>query len=182
MTAALDGRLFSTLANKITIARILAIPVIVIALLQNHPIAPWLIGAAAISDFLDGLAARVRGERTAVGAFLDPMADKLLLTALYIMFVYRGWIPAWVFVVFFSRDLLIVLGWFVIYILTGSSSIEPRRLGRAATALQMTTALGFAAPGPMKAVHLLLWITVAATVVSAVDYIVTGDRRLGGMP
>src|SRR4051794_13866297 len=98
-----------TLANKITIGRIVFIPVIVICLLERQTTWVYIFfSLTVISDFLDGLAARRRGERTKLGAFLDPMADKLLLTSVYVTLTHLDKIPMWVFVVIFSRDLLIV--------------------------------------------------------------------------
>lgn len=171
---------FNTLANKITILRIVAIPALVIGLFERQR--EWVIGILAfsmITDLLDGLAARLRGERTKLGAFLDPMADKLLLTAAFMSLTVLGDFDVWVFVVIFSRDLLIVLGWIVIYILTGASHITPRPLGKTTTAVQMTTALavilGFG--DPIKSG--LIWAAVVFTVISAIDYIIVGERRLG---
>ncbi len=169
-----------TLANKITIARMLMIPIIVIGLLEQHT--RWvyfLLAISMASDLLDGLVARRRGERTRLGAFLDPMADKLLLTAVFLTLTFLKRIDMWVFVVVFSRDLMIVLGWTVIFILTGSSTVQPRPLGKSTTAAQMVTALAVMLPMPASVVNGLLWITIALTIASAVDYLRVGERRLG---
>ena len=169
-----------TLATKITILRVLAIPVIVIGLIEGHTW--WVYGLlffSMITDLLDGLAARKRGERTRLGAFLDPMADKLLLTAVYLSLTYMRELPVWVFVAIFSRDLMIVLGWSVIFILTGSSTVQPRPLGKATTAAQMATALAIILGFPAVATKVFLWATIVLTVVSTLDYIRVGERRLG---
>jgi cardiolipin synthase len=169
-----------TLANKITVGRILMVPPIVIGLLENMTLWVYvLIGVCFITDFLDGLAARQRGERTRLGAFLDPMADKLLLGAVYTTLAYQHRVPMWIFVVIFSRDLLIVLGWAVIYILTGSSSIEPRRLGKLTTAIQMVTAFACITQMPLPVQSALLWLTLAVTAGSAIDYVIVGEKKLG---
>ena len=113
-----------TLANQITILRIILIPVTVIMLVERKM--GWAFGLllfSTLTDLADGLAARIRGEQTLIGAFLDPMADKLLLASVYLTMTALRIIDIWVFVVIFSRDLLIVLGWGVIYILTGSSKL-----------------------------------------------------------
>jgi cardiolipin synthase len=169
-----------TLANKITLARVLAVPFIVIALIENYPWTGTLLLITFLSDFFDGVAARVRGERTLLGAFLDPMADKLLLTAVFMILAYRGIIPAWAFVVIFSRDLLIVLGWFVIYILTSSHAIMPRSLGKLSTAAQMTAACAYVMNIPAEPARWLMWAAVACTIASVIDYVIIGERRLGG--
>ena len=171
-----------TLANKITISRILFIPVIVIGLLDHHTLWVYiLLTLTFVSDLLDGIVARARGERTKLGAFLDPMADKLLLTSIYLTLTYLGTIPVWIFIVIFSRDLLIVLGWAVIFILTGSATIQPRILGKVTTFLQMGAALAIMLGLPGNFQQILLRLTIAATIVSAIDYVITGEKKLGGV-
>lgn len=171
-----------TLASKITVLRIMAIPLFVIALLEHRLGWARLIFVLSVfSDALDGAIARLRGERTALGSFLDPLADKLLLLATYVAFSTLGWIPVWVFIAVLSRDLLIVLGWTVVYILTGNSKIQPRPLGKLTTALQMTVAVGklFDVPAPLY--HACLYAMVAATLLSVGDYVWIGNKRLGAI-
>lgn len=168
-----------TLANKITTLRIIAIPLLVIALLHHHDHWALLIFCLSIaSDALDGSLARWRGERTPLGSFLDPLADKLLLIATFLVLTFLGRIPLWVFVVLFSRDLLIALGWVIIYILTGNAKVQPRFLGKLTTVFQMASALallfGLAPPWSSWLLHAM----VAVSIVSLLDYIVLGNRRL----
>lgn len=168
-----------TLANKITVGRILLVPVIVIGLLEKYTTLVYVaLVLCMASDFFDGLMARRRGERTKLGAFLDPLADKLLLISVFMTLAFLHEVPMWTFVIVFSRDLLIVLGWVVIYILTGSNTIEPRPLGKATTVVQMITALATIMALP-SATHVLLWITVAMTAASAIDYVIIGEKKLG---
>jgi len=99
------------LANQITILRIIIIPVIVILLMENQQ--RWAAGLfvfSMLTDLLDGLVARLNKESSDLGVFLDPMADKLLLASVYLTLAFLNRIDMWVFVVVFSRDLLIVLG------------------------------------------------------------------------
>src|SRR5687768_10261011 len=101
-----------TLANKITLVRIVLIPVIIIGLLQGTPFWPDVFFIlSVVTDVLDGFVARRRGERTVLGSFLDPVADKLLLVSVYLTLAHLRQLPLWAFVVVFSRDLLIFLGW-----------------------------------------------------------------------
>lgn len=173
-----------TLANKISILRILLIPIFVILLLlgkQNASLNLWAIGLftfATVTDFLDGLAARMRRERTKLGMFLDPLADKLLIAATYITFVRIEKIPEWVFVVVFSRDLIIFLGWIIIFILTTKSEIHPRSLGKASTVLQMIHIFMILLNFPLLSTY-ALWAMVTSCAVSTVDYILYGAKRLG---
>ncbi len=131
-----------TLASKITVMRIIAIPFFVVALMENQLLfAQVLFCLCVFSDALDGAIARLRGERTPLGAFLDPLADKLLLATTFTVFSYLHWIPLWIFVAIISRDLIIILGWIVVYILTHNSKIEPRPSGKKyTTVLQMAVA------------------------------------------
>ncbi len=169
-----------TLANIITVGRRLWVPPIVIGVLEHRSVWVYvLLGICMITDFLDGLAARQRGERTRLGAFLDPMADKLLLGAVYTTLAYQNVVPMWIFVVIFSRDLLIVLGWSVIYILTGAATIEPRMLGKITTAIQMATAFVCITKIQQPIPGALLWLTLAATAASAIDYVIVGEKKLG---
>ncbi len=171
-----------TLASKITVLRIIAIPFFAIALLEHHIIYAQIIFCLSVfSDALDGTIARLRGERTPLGAFLDPLADKLLLVVSYIIFSYLNWIPLWVFVAVLSRDLLIVLGWSVVYILTGNSKIQPRPLGKITTALQMAVAAArlFSIVGSLY--NGLLYAMISATLLSAGDYVWIGNKRLGAL-
>lgn len=171
-----------TLASKITVLRIIAIPFFVVSVLEHHILLAQIIFCLSVfSDALDGAIARLRGERTALGAFLDPLADKLLLVVSFITFSYLNWIPLWVFVAVISRDLLIIMGWTVVYILTSNSKIEPRPLGKVTTALQMGLAMarlfGLADP----AYSWLLYAMIGATLLSAADYVWIGNKRLGAL-
>jgi len=171
-----------TLASKITVLRIVAIPFFVLSILEGHT--HWAQGifcASVLSDALDGGIARLRGERTPLGAFLDPLADKLLLVITYVTFSYLNWIPLWVFVAVISRDLLVVLGWTVVYILTTNKKIEPRPLGKMTTALQMALAVGrlFNLGNPWYS--WLLYAMITVTVLSGADYVWVGNKRLGAI-
>jgi cardiolipin synthase len=171
-----------TLANKITVGRIVAIPVLIIALLEHQ--LEWARAffiLSIFSDALDGTLARIRGERTPLGTFLDPMADKLLLVATFVAYTYLGWIPVWIFIAVLSRDLLIILGWSVVFILTGNSKIEPRYLGKVTTALQMAVALAKLVSIPPDLYRALLYAMITATILSAFDYIWLGNKRLGAV-
>ncbi len=169
-----------TLANKITVLRIIAVPIFVIALIENSM--GWaraIFILSVFSDALDGTLARIRGERTPLGSFLDPLADKLLLMGTFIAYTYLGWIPIWIFIAVLSRDLLIVMGWSIVYILTGNSKIQPRFLGKVTTALQMAVALAKMINISAPVYHAILYAMIATTILSAVDYVWVGNQRLG---
>ena len=169
-----------TLANKITVLRIIAIPFFIIALLERYTLAAQLLFVLSVfSDALDGAIARLRGERTPLGTFLDPMADKLLLLSAYITLTYLGQIPLWVFVSILSRDVLILMGWLLVYLLTNNRKIEPRPFGKVTTFLQMFLIIGLMFHLPEPYYHWLMHLTIAATLISALDYVWIGNQRLG---
>ncbi len=140
-----------TTANKITIARILLIPFFVTEMIyysrtgdEMHRLIGLLCFAvAAISDGIDGYIARRYNQRSELGAFLDPMADKLLLVSGIVVLSFDNGshldrIPLWVTATIISRDILLLLGAAVIHYTTGNVSVRPRLVGKLATVLQMT--------------------------------------------
>jgi cardiolipin synthase (CMP-forming) len=171
-----------TLANKITVARIITVPLFVIALWEQSMLTARILFILCVaSDAADGAIARWRGERTALGTFLDPLADKLLLVSTFITLTALGGIPVWVFIAVLSRDLLIVMGWSVVFILTHNKKIEPRPLGKVTTALQMGVAVALLFNFPLPVYHGILYAMVAATILSACDYVWVGNKRLGAL-
>ena len=177
------------LANKISVLRILLVPGIVAALVYYHPerdglrlLALALFLVAMVSDAVDGLIARTQGQQSQLGAFLDPLADKLLiLSTLITCSVVRGlpeWmrIPAWFNLIVISRDVLLVFGIVVIFAVQGRWHIRPSRLGKWATFAQMLVI-------PILLLHLpvkesVILAAAVLTVLSAVQYVRLGIREL----
>ena len=168
-----------TLANKITLLRIVLIPVFIVALLQG--LYPWpavIFTFTIITDALDGFVARYKKQKTPLGSFLDPMADKLLMFSSFITLAYLKQISIWIFVVILSRDIIIVLGWILIYFLKGSTEIKPRLLGKTTTIFQMTTVWLILLGLPLVITSNLLILTVVVTVLSGLDYVYIGSKKL----
>jgi cardiolipin synthase len=168
-----------TLANKITLLRIVLIPVFIIGLLEGAD--PWPLYVflfCVLTDFLDGFVARMRRQKTTLGTFLDPLADKLLLNAAFLVLAFQDRVPGWVFVTVFSRDLLILLGWNLLFVLTRSSTINPRWLGKSTTAAQMICVAVHLLPVAPPALFAVTGIMAAVTVLSTFDYVWLGGRRL----
>ncbi|HZN53572.1 MAG TPA: CDP-diacylglycerol--glycerol-3-phosphate 3-phosphatidyltransferase [Methylomirabilota bacterium] len=170
------------LANWLTIVRILLIPVFVTLLVYRRPGWALLVfGAAAITDLLDGWAARHWKDESKLGAFLDPMADKLLLTASFITLTYLKALPFWIAAVVISRDVILVVGTVLIYMLGNRIHPHPTWAGKAATFFQVLTVLtgllsrffqGQLALRPM------LWLAAGFTIISGLQYLVQGMRFL----
>ncbi len=113
------------LANYISLFRIVIIPAFVILLLKHHPYLPLLLFSLAIvTDGLDGMAARIQKQKTKLGSILDPLADKLLLTSAFITLAILKLVPLWVVIIVFSRDLILISGWLIIYFSTDMSLSE----------------------------------------------------------
>src|SRR6266566_3890987 len=130
------------LANWLTILRILLIPVFVSLLVYRKP-GPALVvfAAAALTDLLDGWIARRQRSQSRLGAFLDPMADKLLLTASFVTLTYLKVLPFWIAAVVISRDVILVVGALLIYMLGGRIRPRPTWAGKAATLFQVLAVL-----------------------------------------
>jgi len=142
-----------TTANKITVARILMIPVFVMMAIyygkgvRNHDPQPWqqycaitVFLLAAVSDGLDGYIARRYNQRSQLGVILDPIADKGLLLAGIITLSFCSWgyeFPAWFPVLVIARDAVIVTGTLVLHYLVGTVRVKPSWMGKTATAAQM---------------------------------------------
>ena len=189
-----------TTANKITVIRILMIPVFVTlaiyygeSIQEGKPqdwmrftaVAVFLL--AAVSDGLDGYVARRYNQRSSLGMILDPIADKGLLLSGIITLSISNWsqvdpnygrFPAWFPVLVITRDVVIVVGSAVLHILNGKVRVRPSWTGKVATVLQMA-----AIAWVMLQIHLmpLLWVVIAAglfTLVSGMIYVRDGVRQL----
>jgi cardiolipin synthase len=137
--------LILTYANQLTILRMAFVPCFVLLLIYGHPkSATVLFLIAGFTDALDGLLARKLQQKTVLGSFLDPMADKLLLTAAFVTLSVPSLplsmhIPTWLTVLTISRDVLISLSVLIIHLQTQHSDFPPSILGKCTTAVQLLT-------------------------------------------
>lgn len=172
-----------TVPNLLTVARILLTPVLVILLLENRLTAALVVFVAAgLTDVLDGLIARLYRQDSKLGAFLDPLADKLLLATTYAILAYQHLVPKWLAVIVLSRDVLIVLGVFVLFLQSLYIEIKPSVASKLTTSAQtvtvivaMTTVL--VSPHPVLK-NVLFHVTAALTIVSWAQYMGRGLRLL----
>jgi cardiolipin synthase (CMP-forming) len=174
-----------TAPNQLTLLRLLFIPFIVISILDHRY--GWALGLlvlAGFSDCLDGILARLLKQKTALGMLLDPIADKLLLSTLFLVLSVDHKIPWKVTVLVFSRDLGIVLTSAVVWATTSIRDFPPSFFGKANTTAQILTVFFVLLDevAPSNAVlfckQVSLWATVALTVLSAVHYVFRLGRRL----
>lgn len=128
-----------TAPNLLTVIRICLAPFLVAAILQNNfALGFGLFIAAGLSDALDGVLARTLKQRTVLGQYLDPIADKLLLSTLFLVLMYKGLIPTTVTVLVFGRDVAILLVAAVLYAVADRREFGPSILGKANTIAQVT--------------------------------------------
>ena len=169
-----------TLANQLTILRIVLIPAFVLLVVYGYmgwALLTFLI--AGVTDALDGLIARQAGQRTSLGAWLDPMADKLLLVTTFIVLTLpslplANHIPLWLTVVVISRDVVIVGVVAIVNLAVGPRTFRPSIFGKLATATYIVTSvvvMYFNYLGRTSViVELMVWLSLALTLISSADY------------
>ncbi len=167
------------LPNTITIARIVIIPLFITAVIyKRYDYALYLFVTAALTDTLDGLIARLTNQKTVFGTFLDPLADKFLLVTSFILFSMNGWLPKWLTITVISRDIIVIIGWVLIYLTTHISNVQPTITGKAAIAMQLIVLcyvlLTVNIVSLPKMPDVLILVTAALTIISGLHYIYRG--------
>jgi cardiolipin synthase len=166
-----------TAPNLLTLLRICLVPVLVVATLENHYVLSFvLFVVAGLTDALDGALARLLHQRSVLGAYLDPVADKLLLSTLFLVLMYKQLIPVTVTVLVFGRDVGILMVAAILYAAAGHREFKPSLFGKANTLAQVATVaivlLVQIHTTPALAVfrRLALDATMVLTVVSGLHY------------
>ena len=167
-----------TVANLITILRIIFVPVFIIYMLNNRVLASLIVFIiAGISDALDGLLARILHQKSSLGAHLDPLADKLLLMSAFVTLAIFNRIPSWFAVMTISRDVIILLGVLILYLNRYPIKIKPLLLSKATTCMQVITILIVLSEGLIDLQFLkvyAIWVTALVTVASGLQYMREG--------
>jgi cardiolipin synthase (CMP-forming) len=175
-----------TPANQLTLLRMLLIPAFVILVVYGEM--GWALLAflvAGITDALDGLIARWTGQKTTLGAWLDPTADKLLLVSTFIVLTLPGIglvsrIPVWLTVCLISRDLTIVVTVIIVNLAIGRRTFRPTLLGKIATGIYIATGLVFLVVNylgrPSPVTDVMVYLSLIITVFSALHYIRHASR------
>ena len=175
------------LANALTAVRLVAAPLIVAAILQERP---WLAAAifflAAVTDSLDGWAARRTNAVTTGGAYLDPIADKVFLGSVILALAAAGNVPWWYAGIVFGRDALILLFGLAALLFTSYRKFAPSLWGKASTFFQILTVVSvlvrnaWPAPFPTVFAAAALPLSTAVTVFSGIHYAWRAARSRGG--
>lgn len=175
---------FRTAPNLLTLLRICIAPFLVAAILGRHyAVGFWLFVVAGLTDALDGLLARALHQRSMIGQYLDPVADKLLLSTLFLVLLHQGLMPTTVTVLVFGRDVGILLVAAILYAAAGRREFRPSIFGKANTLAQIGSVaavlLHQLTPARWVAdlLTILLDATIALTVISGLHYAWVASRR-----
>ena len=169
-----------TVANQLTILRIVLIPAFVLLVVYGELGAALIVFVTAgITDALDGLIARRAGQRTSLGAWLDPMADKLLLVTTFIVLTLpdiplTNHLPLWLTVIVISRDIVIVGVVAIVNLAVGPRTFKPSVWGKMTTAAFIVTSVVVMFFNYLRRtsviVDLAIWASLALTLISSADY------------
>jgi|UniRef100_A0A7C3SHX3 cardiolipin synthase len=173
-----------TIPNLLTTGRILLTPLFIIFLIQGqYRKALAVFFLAVLTDVADGLVARTWHQKSPLGTFLDPLADKLLLSSSFVALSILRFIPPWLTVVVISRDLALVLGIILLKLVDLPVVIKPSTAGKATAALQMLTVLlvlvGVSWPLNLSFLAGWFWFVGAVTTFSGLQYIYGGLKMVG---
>lgn len=184
VTVDVEAGLF-TLPNLITFARLCAVPAAVWLMLQHRLDQAFMVFVGAgLSDAVDGWLARVRNARSTLGALLDPVADKALLVSVYVTLAAIGVLPDWLAIMVVFRDLLIVGGVLLLWVVGVPARIRPLLISKANTAAQITLAAlvlmlkGFDLSAPML-LEGMVWLVAFTTFASGLAYVLQAARLTG---
>lgn len=171
------------LPNILTLTRVLLIPLFVILIInKSFEWALFTFAIAGITDGIDGLIARITHQRTELGAYLDPIADKLLLFSAFISLAIIEMIPSWLVVIVITRDVIILVGFLVMMITSYHPKIDPSLLSKMTTGFQIVTIILVLMAGYSLTLHQLsriaIYGTAVITILSGSHYIYIGTRIL----
>ena len=167
--------------NALTILRVLLVPGFIILLIDHHHgWALFFFVTAGITDGVDGLIARITQQRSTVGAYLDPIADKLLLTSAFVTLAILGLIPSWLTVLVITRDVIISLGFVLLVLIDRKPEIKPTILSKVNTVLQVLT-IAIVLYSEMHASFVtlapfMITFTACTTILTGLHYIYVGTR------
>jgi cardiolipin synthase (CMP-forming) len=173
------------LANLFTLLRLILVPYVIGAILDGrHGRALELFFVAALTDVIDGTLARSYGLGTEVGAYLDPIADKCLLSGIFLALGATGAVPWWFVAVVFGRDIYILLAVVAVMALTKVRKFPPSRWGKISTFVQIATAVAWLVENiwPVPVLYAIssamLWVCAGFTLWSGIHYTLRGTQTL----
>jgi cardiolipin synthase len=171
--------------NTLTVLRIILVPIIIICLIQGQYLSALLLFIiAGITDGLDGFFARILKQKSVLGSYLDPLADKTLISSSFIALAVMGSIPAWLTVIVISRDFIILLGISVLALLSIPFEVRPTMVSKMTTAFQLLAIFlvlllsTFHLQVDGKWITAVFWMTALLTIVSGLGYLIRGIRYI----
>jgi len=171
--------------NLLTILRILLVPILVILLIQRSFTKAFVIFlVCGLTDALDGFVARLMNQKTVLGAYLDPIADKALMISCFVTLSIRSVIPSWLSVLVISRDVIILLGIAVLTMMKIPFEVKPMFVSKVNTFLQiLTITVALLYKSKLMAVDVFVlkgffWATALFTILSGILYIFRGVRYI----
>ncbi len=180
----MKGRIW-TVPNQITLLRLGFLPFFLILIsYEQYKWALLVQVLAGLSDAIDGLLARSLNQRSSLGAYLDPIADKLLLSSSFVILAFEHKLAWWLTILVLSRDVLILIVAAVIILIAGYRPFPPSILGKMTTAFEIVFVFAIVLAAAYPGLHLaalnrgLLYVVTALTVISGFHYSVTIARRL----
>jgi cardiolipin synthase len=180
----MKSRIF-TVPNQLTLLRLGFLPLfIILVFYRRYTWALAILILAGLTDSMDGLLARSLNQKTRLGAYLDPIADKLLLSSSFVVLALNGQLRWWLTILVLGRDVLILTAAAVILVTTGYRSFPPSIYGKLTTTLQIVlvftvlAAAVFHNPGLIAARRVLVYLVAGFTVFSGFHYSVVVARRL----
>jgi len=173
-----------TIPNLVTAVRIILAPVFIIFLISDDLTSALFVFLVCMaSDCADGMIARLLDQKSRLGTFLDPLADKLLLVAAFVVLAARGNLPSWLTVMVISRDIMILLGVLVLFLNGLDLTIKPSIISKINTCFQFLTVVAVLAgkdlPFPNAVYLYLYYVTALFTVASGLDYMRYGFQMMG---
>ena len=174
-----------SIPNFLSLVRIILVPITVIFLINGSFFTALAIFTlAGITDGLDGLLARVLNQKTILGTYLDPIADKALLTSCFVTLSVVGVIPGWLTVIVVSRDFIILFGITILFMISVPFEMRPAFVSKVTTALQLITVFLVLIFKTMLVADyhsyllFIYWLTAGFTTISGFHYILRGIRAI----
>lgn len=173
-----------TVPNLITMIRIILTPIFVIYLINDQLITGLVVLIiCGVSDGVDGLVARLFNQKSRLGTFLDPLADKLILVSAFVTLSIRDFLPSWLTVVVISRDLMIFMGVIVLYLNGIALNIKPAISSKITTCLQFITLIMVLSKEYLSPYteyyHYVYYLTAFFTIISFLQYLYQWFQMMG---
>ena len=175
--------MIANLPNILTLGRILLLPFFAVTIIYGEfKIALLVFCLASVTDFLDGFIARIKNQTTYFGRILDPVADKFFLITSFVLMSAYGFVPMWLTIIVISKDVIVLTGCVILYIVNHSLTIEPSFIGKVTSAAQFILiglVLVFLNIDKSMNIHISLFISVAVlTTVSGLHYVYKGLKEV----